>query len=398
MLGSGLTASGYGAMFSSRLDFRQSPNALSVIVDERRRLGLPVIDLTESNPTRAGFECPEALEALRDPRGSTYEPHPRGLMHAREAVAAYYAARGVDVSPESIWLTASTSEAYSLVIKLLADPGCEVLVPRPSYPLLDILGSLEGVRAGSYPLCYQEGWQVDRDGLESAITSETRAVFVVSPNNPTGSYLTAPDQRALVGTCARHNLALVADEVFFDYRLDSREDPPCSLTATQDVLTFVLSGISKVAALPQMKIGWIVMSGPDDAVRDATSYLDLIADTYLSASTPAQHALPIWLQGRRSIQRQILSRVHENLSALEGAAGATWGVLRAEGGWYAVVQYESGEAEEDLVTSMAAENGVLIHPGFFFDFPREGFLVLSLLTPVAEFREGVGLMASRLGT
>ncbi|MBI2840826.1 MAG: pyridoxal phosphate-dependent aminotransferase [Acidobacteria bacterium] len=384
-------------MFSSRLDFRQAPNALSVIIDEKRRLGLPIIDLTESNPTRAGFGYSEALEALRDARASTYEPHPRGLMHAREAVAAYYAERGVDVSPERIWLTASTSEAYSLVIKLLADPGCEVLVPRPSYPLLDILAWLEGVRIGSYPLRYGEGWKIDHDGLESAITSETRAVFVVSPNNPTGSYLTSADRSSLVGTCARHNLALVADEVFFDYRLDSLEVPPCTLTATQDVLTFILSGISKVAALPQMKIGWIVMSGPDDLVREAETYLDLIADTYLSASTPAQHALPAWLQGRHSIQRQILSRLRENLSALEAAAGGAWRVLRAEGGWYAVVQYESGEREEDLVTSMASENGILIHPGFFFDFPREGFLVLSLLTPVAELREGVRLMARRLG-
>lgn len=384
-------------MFSSRLDWRSEPNALTRAIEERRRRGAPIIDLSESNPTRCGFEYEGVMEALGSPASLVYEPDPRGMLLAREAVAAYYAGRGEVVGTERIWLTASTSEAYALLIKLLADPGDEILVPRPSYPLLDILGNLEGVRIGSYPLAWDEraGWHVDVDVVEETLSDRTRAILLVNPNNPTGSYLRSADRAALIDACASRRIAIIADEVFFDYRHDPHSDA-CSPVGAGEALCFVLSGVSKILALPQMKIGWIVMSGPGDLVGEASTYLDLIADSYLSVATPAQRALTRWLPMRSEMQKQITARLRRNLAALlDAARAAPWRVLPVEGGWYAVIELGGCDGEDEIVSSLVERDGVIVHPGYFFDFQRGGYLVVSLLPRPDQFDAGLTALRAR---
>ena len=387
-------------MFSSRLDWRVSPNRLSELVASRREAGARLIDLTESNPTRVGLRPSEdcILAALANPRSLSYEPHPRGLIEARQAVAGYYAERSEVVDPERVWLTASTSEAYSFLAKLLADPGDEILVPRPSYPLLNFLCMLEGVQLGSYSLRYErgQGWHIDMPSVRAAMTDRTRAVVLVNPNNPTGSYVKARDLDDLVQLCEDRSIAILCDEVFHDYRLEEVPRTP-SLFRPSNTIVFVLSGISKVLGLPQMKLGWIVAKGPDRLLREAESYLDLITDTYLSVTTPVQVALAEWMMHRRGIQRSIQGRILENLAYLRRTgSSAPYQVLRLEGGWYAVLQHDGERSDEDTVLDLLEHDGVIVHPGYFFDFPDEGFLVLSLLPRQEDFREGTDLLSARL--
>jgi aspartate/methionine/tyrosine aminotransferase len=288
-------------------------------------------------------------------------------------------------------LTASTSEAYSFLFKLLCDPEDEVLAPRPSYPLFEFLAALEAVRIGSYPLVYDGGWFVDIDAIRHAITAKTRAIIVVNPNNPTGSFLKRHELDQLTQVCIERDIAIISDEVFSDYTFG--EDPArvSSLTEAEGVLAFSLSGLSKVAALPQMKLGWIVVSGPERGRREAFNRLELIADTYLSVGAPVQWAAAALLQVRASMQPQILSRVQENCRFLDSqiGPGSAWKLLRAEGGWYAILQAPRIRSEEDWVLGLVKERDVLVQPGYFFDFDQEAFLVASLLTPCEAFREGV---------
>ncbi|MEW6363038.1 MAG: pyridoxal phosphate-dependent aminotransferase [Acidobacteriota bacterium] len=366
----------------------------------RREAGERLIDLTESNPTQVGLRPADEriLAALAAPRALSYEPHPRGLLEARRAVAAYYAERGEVVDPEKVWLTASTSEAYSFLAKLLADPGDEILVPRPSYPLLDFLCMLEGVELGSYSLSYggAQGWHVDVQSLRAAITDRTRAVVIVNPNNPTGSYVKAQELDDMIELCEKRSIAIVCDEVFYDYRLD--EAPAtASLFRRCGTLVFILSGISKVLGLPQMKLGWIVVNGPEHLLHDAESYLDLITDTYLSVATPVQLALDEWMPNRRVLQQNIRGRILGNLAYLRSIESTTpCVVLKLEGGWYAVLRRDGERSDEETVLELLDRDGVIVHPGYFFDFPGEGFLVLSLLPREEDFREGTGLLTARL--
>ena len=356
-------------MFSHRLDWRARTNLLSRARAEKRGT---VLDLTESNPTRAGFTYPSAeiLGALADPRALIYEPSPRGMVSAREAVARYY--DGVAV--ERILLTASTSEAYSFLFQLLADAGDEILCPRPSYPLFEFLAGLAGVTIRQYPLRYDGRWHVDLDALRPSITARTRAIVVVHPNNPTGSYLRADEIEAL----EMLGLPIISDEVF----------GPRTLAGERRALTFSMSGLSKIAGLPQMKLGWIVASGPGwERAMDA---LELIADTYLSVATPVQLALPRLLECAKPVQAQIAARTSANKAHLEGAlAGSPASPLRSEGGWYAVVQVPRTRSEEEWCLKLLRDHDVLVQPGFFFDFESEAFLVVSLLTEAAVFQEGV---------
>jgi hypothetical protein len=370
------------------------------LLDEKRAAGTPIFDLTESNPTAAGFAYPSdaILPALADPRSLRYEPAAAGTPSARAAVSDYYAkAHGTGVGPDRILLTASTSEAYAFVFKLLADPGDEVLVPSPSYPLFDYLAALESVRVVQYPLAYRRSWNIDFETLTRSITSRSRAVVLVNPNNPTGSFLKEAELGPLVELCRKNNLALISDEVFADYAF--RDDPRLvrSLIGVDEVLTFCLSGLSKVAALPQLKLGWIVTGGPAGDCRDAFERLELIADTYLSVSAPVQWAAPVLLGLRDLLQRQILGRVLANRAFLASQIGPTspWSLLATEGGWYAILEAPRIHSEEEWVLNLLAEHNVLVQPGFFFDFEREAFLAISLLTPEDVFREGIRRILAR---
>ena len=380
-------------MFSSRIPTHLAPNRLTEAVRARRAEGLPFIDLTLSNPTRAGFDYPaDLLGPLADARGLRYEPSPAGLLEARQAVARDYLRQGVIVSPERIVLSASTSDAYSLLFKLLADAGDEVLVPRPSYPLFDHLTRLDLVAPQPYDLDAHGSWAIDFASVERALSPRTRAVLVVSPNNPTGSFVSASELDRLAALCAPREIAIVADEVFADYELEPGASRRAGRAAARrDVLSFALGGLSKSAGLPQVKLGWIAAGGPDALVEAALERLELLCDTYLSVSTPVQLAAATLIDRGAVVRAQIAARVATNYRALLSLAVRTpsCGVLRSDGGWYAVMHVPSFEAEEDLAVRLLTSDGVLVHPGYFFDFPRESFLVLSLLPPEASFSDAV---------
>jgi len=358
------------------------------------------MDLTESNPTRAGFSYPEdvILSAFQDPRALVYEPTPAGMRAARQTVADYYSARGLIVDPSRIFLTASTSESYGWLFKLLADAGDEVLVPRPSYPLFEFLAQMELVRVIQYPLVYHDGWSIDLGAVVQAISERTRAIVLVNPNNPTGSFVKRRELEQLIGLCTERGLALISDEVFADYRFGPDPERVPSLTGIDESLTCCLSGLSKVAGLPQMKLGWIVIDGPPAVRSEALERLELIADTYLSVGTPVQHALPSLLEASESIRQQISSRVNENLAILrdriDNPSGAR--VLQVEGGWYATVRVPRTKSEEQWCLDLLQQDHVLVQPGFFYDFETEAYLVLSLLTRADTFREGVRHLIARL--
>jgi hypothetical protein len=369
-----------------------APNRLTEALRSLHASREPLIDLTESNPTRAGFGYPpDLLVPLANARGLRYAPSPLGSMEARRAVAADYERQGVRVPPERVVLTASTSDSYSLLFKLLADTGDEVLVPRPSYPLFDHLTRLDLVVTRHYDLDIHGSWSIDFSSLERAITPRTRAVLVVSPNNPTGSFVTADELDRLAAICAPRDIAIIADEVFADYELEPGAASRAGRVATRrDVLSFALGGLSKSAGLPQVKLGWMAVGGPDRLVAEALERLELVCDTYLSVSTPVQLAAAELLHRGAAVRSQIAVRIVANYRALHTAvAGApSCRVLPSEGGWYAVLQVPSLESEEDLVLRLLAD-GVLTHPGYFFDFPRESFLIVSLLPPDASFADGV---------
>lgn len=379
-------------MFSSRLHWDLRPNALTALLRAKRAAGAPIADLTESNPTRAGLHYPAGiLDALANPRALLYEPIAAGLPAAREAIAVgYYAPLGKQVDPSRILLTASTSEAYAYLMKLLTEPGDELLTPVPSYPLFEFLASLESVRITPYPLLYDEGWSIDLDALARSITARTRAIVLVNPNNPTGSFVKRRELERLVELCRSHELAIVCDEVFSDYAFGADSDRVESLVEREDVLTFSMSGLSKVAALPQMKLGWIVVGGPPAVRAGAIERLELIADTWLSVSTPVQHAAPLLLAAGADVRKQICDRTRRNLDTLlDKTRNSVNRVLRVEGGWYATLRTPRVRNEEEWALELLDHCGVLTQPGYFYDFDRDDLLVLSLLTPPDIFSEGV---------
>jgi aspartate/methionine/tyrosine aminotransferase len=395
-------------MFTSRTGWSLSPNRLAEAVAERRRQCLPLLDLTESNPTRCGFtyDSEKIFRALANPRALRYDPDPRGLLCARQAVADYYAERGAKIAPEQIFLTTSTSEAYSYVFRLLANPGDTILVPQPSYPLFDFLAGLNDVEVVPYPLLYAEGWQLDTQALESRLGAGARAILVVHPNNPTGSFVRRVELEFLLRCCRDRSLALVADEVFADYAFASVRQPTdrpdeewvVSHAAVAEALTFTLSGLSKISGLPQMKLAWVAVNGPAEVLREALARLEVIADTYLSVSAPLAHALPELLELRRSLQPQIRERVEGNLRWLDRQLPAHSPVsrLKAEGGWYATLKLPSHRNDEDWALEMLREEGVLVHPGHFFDFDSEAHLVVSLLPPRQDFEPGIRKILSHV--
>lgn len=385
-------------MASSRLPHDLTPNQMTRALASARAAGTDVIDLTESNPTRAGISYPDdLLVPLGDPRGLVYEPSPLGQWPAREAVALDYARRGLVVDARSIALTASTSEAYSLLFKLLCDPGDAVLVPRPSYPLFEHLTRLESVDAVPYELDYHGGWRIDGDSVMRQLTPRVKAVLVVSPNNPTGSFLHRDDLAVLVALLRPRGIALIGDEVFADYPLDPAP-AACSVLEQEDIPAFALGGLSKSAGLPQVKLGWFAATGPMHLVSGLLTSYEVIADTYLSVSTPVQVAAPSLLAGGATVRAAIQQRIARNLDSLRRAmtAAPAATVLRVEGGWSAVLQVPTTEGEEALVLRLLTEHRVLAHPGYFFDFPRESFLVVSLLVAHDRFDTGIDRIAAHL--
>ncbi len=380
-------------MFSNRTNWHLAPNDLSRVLKDVRASGQEIFDLTISNPTEAGVRLdPEVvLGALVNPEATRYDPQPRGLIEARSAVCHYYreAHRVFDLSPDRLVLTTSTSEAYSYVFRLLCNPGDEVLVPKPSYPLFEFLADLCDVKLVPYPLLYDHGWQIDFDSLYKAASSRSRAVILVHPNNPTGSFVTETETSALNAFCRDYSTALIVDEVFLDYAHDG--EPRSSFAANTDGLTFTLSGISKISALPQMKLAWIVTSGPEQAVAEAGARLEVIADTYLSMNAPIQLAAPVFLDQRKAIQPILLDRLRANLACLDEQLKhhPACTRLQVEGGWYVVLRVPAVESDEDLAIRLLRHAQVSVHPGHFYDFPGEGYLVLSLITEPETFREGI---------
>ena len=458
-------------MFSDRTNWKLAQNRLTLALEDARARGGQILDLTVSNPTRVGlqYDSHAILSAFGSDTptlaGKTaarmghphpildYDPQANGLLSAREAVAAYYREdHGVDLDPEQIVLTTSTSEGYSFVFRLLCNAGDELLVPKPSYPLFEFLADLQDVKLVPYPLIYDHGWQMDFHSLEKAVTARTRGVVVVHPNNPTGSYVKAVEVEQLNAFCRERGLAVIVDEVFLDYGLGDAHvgaDPlvrlvelsstvvtasemsspqglkpisfaglsgtaeavplpkrasensfrqHASFAANRETLTFTLSGLSKIAALPQMKVAWVVTSGPEEQVAAAMARLEVIADTYLSMNAPVQWAMPTLLAQRKSIQQQLMARVQTNLAELDRqlAAQQACSRLEVEGGWYAVLRVPVTQSDEELAIELVREKQVLVHPGHFYDFPSDGYLVVSLIAPEKEFAKGVRRVLEQL--
>jgi aspartate/methionine/tyrosine aminotransferase len=371
--------------FSRRTAWDIQESELARAIRERRAAGLEVLDLTVSNPTVCGFsyDAGEILGGLGDAAAMVYEPDERGIRSAREAVAGYYRGHGTEVDPDGLVLTTSTSEAYSFLFRLLCDAGDAVLVAQPSYPLFDFLADLDDVRLEGYPLFEDFGWWIDFAELERRIGPRTKAIVLVHPNNPTGHATGTMQRERLYEVCVRHGLALIVDEVFLDYGLAGQIESfaggehPC--------LTFVVSGLSKICALPQMKVAWIACFGPETERRAALARLEVVADTFLSMNAPAQHALPKWLAGREGIQRQILARVRENLAVLAAAD-----VIPVEAGWSAVLKLAQRVGSKTLAERLVREAGVVVHPGSFYGMAQQHYVVVSLIGPVETLRRGIG--------
>lgn len=383
-------------MFARRTGWRLTENRYTAALSGARGRASRLIDLTISNPTQCNFSFDSAgiLSSLSQAESLNYDPDPQGLLSARSAVRDYYNATKVGrnaplVSPLQIFLTTSTSEGYSYLFRLLCDPGDEVLVPRPSYPLFEFLADIQDVHLRSYELFYDHGWHVDMGGLQKAITRRTRAVLVVNPNNPTGSFVHDHELRQIAALCRERSLALISDEVFLDYEVEGAAD--ASAAFSDECLAFALSGLSKISCLPQMKLAWIVVNGPPELRGQAHLRLQVIADTYLSVNAPIQHALPELVKQKDRLQPQVTERVGANLKFLDDQLKLFGSIqrLKVEGGWYVVLRIPAKKSDEDLAIELIERAGVVVHPGHFYDFQNDGYLVVSLITPEDEFQNGI---------
>jgi aspartate/methionine/tyrosine aminotransferase len=369
------------------------------LLEKKKKADTEIIDLTESNPTSAGFDYPEEtiLMALCQEEALHYRPTAKGLFQARQAIADYYTKRGIAVSTEELILTSSTSEAYSFLFKLLVDPGDEILIPSPSYPLFDFLARLEGARARRYPLCYADGWTYDLDYLTSLLGNRTKGIVVVNPNNPTGSFVAADQWKILREISLSRDVPLICDEVFIDYSIDDASYP-VDPAAENEVSLFILNGLSKLAGLPQLKLGWIAARGPADQMRRRMEHLEIIADTFLSVGTPVQLAGPALLASAGEVHGQIQSRIRENYHFLQVRCSKTpVECLNLQGGWYANLRLPRIRSEEEWVLHFLESADTLVHPGYFYGFPQEAYMVISLLTKPEDFQEGVSRLLREVG-
>lgn len=389
--------------FASRTAWDRAPSAFARIAGAARAAPAGLIDLTESNPTRVGLgPGPELLAELGHPRGARYVPEALGERSARVAVAGYYAERRIAVDPDRVVLSASSSEAYAWLFRLLCEPGDDVLVPAPSYPLFGFLAELSDVALRAYPLIEEEGFRPDLAAIEALIGPRTRSLVVVHPNNPTGTMVSVDDALALDSLLAGRGVSLVTDEVFGDYvDAGARVARLSSFAGPRETLTFVLSGLSKVLLAPQLKLGWTVVCGPDDAALEAIGRLEVIADTFLSVGTPVQRALPALLAARAAIQAPLKGRLTSNLASLDASLAAFEDAqivrrMQRDGGWYAVLEVPRTRTEDEWVARLAEEDGILVHPGHFFEMPRSGTLVVSLLLEPEVFARATSRLVARL--
>ena len=385
-------------IFAKRTDWDLTKNKVSATLESVKASGQTVIDMTVSNPTKCGLSYPqdEIVNPLLNNENLNYSPDSKGSHDARKVVCDYYLDKGVKIRPEQVFLTSSTSEGYSFLLRLLTDPYQKIFFPKPSYPLFDFLLGINDVVLQSYPVKYDDCWKIDHEYMASTVTVDTKAVILVNPNNPTGSLVGDEDVALINDVCIRNNMAIICDEVFLDYSLDDSIE--CKTLAGNDsVLTFVLSGLSKVLALPQMKVSWIVVNGPDDVVKEAIERLEVIADTYLSVNTPSQNALGQWMGVRGEIQSEICARIRKNYFWLQTRLKREikYQLLKADGGWYSIIRVGQDLNEEVMTIDLLEKDNVYIHPGYFFDLSFN-CIVLSLLTPEDLFREGVERIVRRL--
>jgi aspartate/methionine/tyrosine aminotransferase len=392
--------------FARRTSWDLTCNRYTEALEAHRRAGRELLDLTASNPTTIGLEYreEELLRPFANREALRYEPQPKGLLSAREAIANYYAEHGVAVSPDNVVLTTSTSEAYSFLFRLLCNPGDALLLPTPSYPLFDILAEIQDVKLFPYELVYDHGWQAEPTSVFAAVDRATvagascQAILAVHPNNPTGSFVQPREMQLLNDISAAEDAAIIADEVFLDYALGA--EPPLSFAANEDALTFTLSGLSKISGLPQMKVAWIVVGGPPALQSDALERLEMIADTYLSMNAPVQHAIPGMLEERRNIQPQLMQRIRANLQELDTQLErqSLCHRLEVEGGWYVIVRVPATRSDEELAIALLERQNVLVQPGHFYDFTADGYLVISLITPGEIFRTGITRLLEYVAT
>lgn len=383
--------------FSSRSDWTLTPNQLTARLTEIEASGAQILDLTESNPTQVGLQYPTdiVLSSLTDPNNLSYHPSPLGQQEARETIAEYYDSKGIYVNSNQILVTSSTSEAYSMIFRLIANPGDHILMPRPSYPLFHFLASLNDIELASYALTYQKYWKIDFEDIRKSYKPKrTKGIVLVNPNNPTGSYIKKDELTKLNQFAEGNQLCIISDEVFSDFQWDKKIEGIPSLAGNQKALTFTLSGISKVLALPQMKLSWIVVNGPKGLIKQAFDRLEIISDTYLSANTPVQNALHHWMKLKDKMQKQILKRVSANRTFL--SKHSSFEMLHAEGGWYAVLKLPKNKTEEEWALEFLEKDHVLVHPGYFYDFQSEAYAIVSLLTETAAFEEAITKISKRV--
>ncbi len=377
--------------FSKRTNWNTEANPLTLKL-EALRAHPEFINLTVSNPTECGFEYLKTglLSALENPLNLRYESDAHGLPCARDAIVQYYAQKGISLAPNQIFVTASTSEAYTFVFRILLEAGDKILGPAPGYPLMDYLAEINDSVLERYPLIYgkSHGWQINREALKQM--PPAKVLLVVHPSNPAGSYVSTGEQIFLQSWAAQKEMAVISDEVFYDFSLCGAPPAP-SFVSQNGTPTFTLSGISKVLGLPQMKLSWIVVTGPEAARNEAIRRLEIVADTYLSASTPIQRALPIWMAQAPTIQQEILARLHGNRAFLEDQLkGSTKvSILAAQGGWSAVLRMPGSQSDEAWTLALLKKSKILIHPGYLYDITEENCLVLSLLIPPERFKEGI---------
>ena len=381
--------------FSNRTRWMTEPNRLARTLAALRKKGIPFLDLTDSNPTRQGFKYLESgiLNPFSDSKNLLYDPDPHGLPRTRKAICDYYKTKGISLEPGQIFLTASTSEAYSFIFRLLADPGDLILAPQPSYPLLDYLTDLNDLEVGRYALRYDGAWSIDVGSMQALLKKRPKAVLFVHPNNPTGNYVHEEEKKNLLKFMPPET-ALLADEVFLDFAFEPKATRVPSFTENSSHLTFTLAGISKILGLPQMKLSWIVVSGPESLKIQAIERLNIISDTFLSASTPVQNALPRWFEMRPLIQKEILGRVQSNYRSLQETlrSAQTIKLLSQEGGWNAVMEFPSLKSDEDWALFLLEKRRLNLHPGYLFDFPQGSFLIASLLIPPETFQKAASIL------
>ncbi len=382
-------------MFSKRFDFNIDANRLSLLLKKKKSSGSRILDLTMSNPTDAGlnYNSIGILNSIAKPESLNYLPEPKGLASARESVSRYYYEKNISVKVGDIFLTSSTSEAYSFIFKLLTDPFDEILIPRPSYPLFSFIACIESVNLKYYDIVYTKNkiWEIDFKSISNRLTKNTKAIILVNPNNPTGNFVRLKEINILSKICRKNNIAFICDEVFIDYGLDAEQKEIFSLAGINSNLTFTLSGISKICGLPQMKLSWIVVSGPGEICKEAKEKLEIITDTYLSVGTPVQLAIGDLFSEKARIQRQIKDRITKNYDTLKSVTvnSILMDLFKNEGGWYSVVKVNKNIDEEIMAYDLLNLKDVYIHPGYFFDFTCEGYIVLSLLTPAEIFEDGI---------